>query len=60
MCVISLFALASCAKGDGDLDYGIEKVYINGIKVLDGDMLDAEAIMHSGRAIRNLNASKRS
>lgn len=28
MCVISLFALASCAKGDGDLDYGIEKVYI--------------------------------
>lgn len=28
MSVISLFALASCAKGDGDKDYGIEKVYI--------------------------------
>lgn len=26
--VISLFALASCAKGDGDKDYGVEKVYI--------------------------------
>ena len=28
MSVISLFALASCAKGDGDKAYGIEKVYI--------------------------------
>ena len=28
MSVISLFALASCAKGDGDKDYGVEKVYI--------------------------------
>ena len=28
MTVISLFALASCAKGDGDKDYGVEKVYI--------------------------------
>lgn len=26
--VICLFALASCAKGDGDKDYGVEKVYI--------------------------------
>ena len=26
--VIVLFALTSCAKGDGDKDYGIEKVYI--------------------------------
>ena len=26
--VISLFALASCAKGDGDKEYGVEKVYI--------------------------------
>ena len=28
MSVIGLFALASCAKGDGDKDYGVEKVYI--------------------------------
>ena len=28
MSVISLFALVSCAKGDGDKDYGVEKVYI--------------------------------
>lgn len=28
MSVIGLFALVSCAKGDGDKDYGIEKVYI--------------------------------
>jgi hypothetical protein len=28
MSVISIFALASCAKGDGDKEYGVEKVYI--------------------------------
>ena len=28
MSVICLFALASCAKGDGDKLYGVEKVYI--------------------------------
>ena len=28
MSAICLFALASCAKGDGDKDYGVEKVYI--------------------------------
>ena len=28
MSVICLFALASCAKGDADKDYGVEKVYI--------------------------------
>ena len=32
--------------------FGIEKVYINGIKVLDEDRLDAEAIKHSGKAMR--------
>ena len=32
--------------------FGIEKVYINGINVLDGDMLDADAVRHSGRAMR--------
>ena len=28
MSIVALFALASCAEGDGDKDYGIEKVYI--------------------------------
>ena len=41
-------------KPDQDKSFGIEQVYINGIKVLDGDMLDAEAIRHSGRAMRVL------
>jgi N-acyl-D-amino-acid deacylase len=40
---------------DGQTDqqqsFGIEKVYINGIKVLDCDVLDTEAIKYSGRAI---------
>ena len=31
---------------------GIEKVYINGISILDGHTLNTEAIKHSGRAIR--------
>jgi N-acyl-D-amino-acid deacylase len=43
---------------DREQSFGIEKVYINGIKVLDGNMLDAEAIRHSGRAIRNVNTIK--
>lgn len=33
--------------------FGIEKVFINGVKVLDNEMLDAEAIKHSGRAMRS-------
>lgn len=28
MSVICIFALSSCAKGDGDKEYGVEKVYI--------------------------------
>ena len=39
---------------DQEKSFGIEKVYINGIKVLDGDILDAEAIRHSGKAMRVL------
>ena len=38
---------------DQEKSFGIEKVYINGIKVLDGDVLDPEAIKHSGRAMRS-------
>ena len=37
---------------DQERPFGIEKVYINGIKVLDGNMLDTEATKHSGRAMR--------
>ena len=37
---------------DKEQSFGIKKVYINGMKVLDGDMLDTEAIKHSGRAMR--------
>ena len=40
-------------KPDQGQSFGIEKVYINGIKVLDGNVLDAEAIRHSGRAMRS-------
>ena len=38
---------------DQEQSFGIEKVYINGIKVMDGDVLDTEAIKHSGRAMRS-------
>ena len=39
-------------KPDQETAFGIEKVYINGISVLDGTNLDTEAIKHSGRALR--------
>ena len=39
-------------KPDQECAFGIEKVYINGISVLDGTSLDTEAIKHSGRALR--------
>ena len=38
---------------DQEAAFGIEKVYINGINVLDGSNLDTEAIRHSGRAMKN-------
>ena len=38
---------------DQEKSFGIEKVYINGINVLDGNLLDSEAIKHSGRAIKS-------
>lgn len=40
------------ALADQKEAFGIEKVYINGIKVLDGEVLDTEAIRHSGRSMR--------
>lgn len=38
---------------DQEKSFGIEKVFINGVKVLENEMLDAEAIKHSGRAMRS-------
>lgn len=39
-------------KPDRELPFGIEKVYINGINVLNGEVLDIESIKHSGRAMK--------
>ena len=51
---ITVFDETKLRNGEPDQErpFGIEKVYINGTKVLDGDVLDTEAIRHSGRAIR--------
>ena len=38
---------------DQDASFGIEQVYINGIKVLEGNTINAEAIKHSGKAMKN-------
>ena len=38
---------------DQGKSFGIEKVYINGVNVLDDEILDAEAIKHSGKAMRS-------
>ena len=51
---ITVFDEAKLRNGEPDRQqaFGIEKVYINGIKVLDDGILDTEAIRHSGRAMR--------
>ena len=51
---LTVFNEAKLRDGQTDQEqpFGIEKVYINGINVLDGELLDTEAIKHSGRAIR--------
>lgn len=51
---LTVFDEAKLRDGEPDRKkaFGIEQVYINGIKVLHGDVLDAEAIKHSGRAMR--------
>ena len=38
---------------DQDAPFGIEMVYINGTRVLNGEVIDTEAIKHSGRAMKN-------
>ena len=52
---LTIFDEAKLRDGEPDQErsFGIEKVYINGIKVLDGPTLDTEAIKHSGRAMRS-------
>ena len=52
---ITIFDEAKLRNGITDqyLPFGIEKVYINGYNVLDGDTLDTEAIKHSGRAMKS-------
>ena len=42
------------AVPDQERSFGIEKVFINGQLVLDGDRLDTEALKTTGRAIRVL------
>ena len=51
---ITVFDEKKLLNGEPDQErsFGIEKVYINGVTVLDGDKLDSEAIKTSGRAIR--------
>ena len=51
---LTIFDKTKLREGSQDQDKpcGIEKVYINGMKVLDGDVLDTVAIRHSGRAMR--------
>jgi N-acyl-D-amino-acid deacylase len=50
---LTVFNEAKLRDGEADKarSFGIEKVYINGVNVLDGDTLDAEAIKHTGRAM---------
>ena len=52
---LTIFDEAKLRDGEPDQErsFGIEKVYINGIMVLDGQTLDTEAIKHSGRAMRS-------
>ena len=51
---LTVFDEAKIRDGETDQEhsFGIEKVYINGTKVLDNETLDTEAIKQSGRAIR--------
>ena len=52
---ITIFDEARLIEGEPDQErpFGIEQVYINGIKILDGEILDNEATKHSGRAIKS-------
>lgn len=51
---ITVFNESSLKAGKPDQghSFGIEQVYVNGVKILDGDVLDADAMRSSGRAMR--------
>ena len=51
---ITIFDEAELKAGvpDQTKSFGIDSVYINGVCVLDGDNIDAEALKTTGRAIR--------
>jgi N-acyl-D-amino-acid deacylase len=52
---ITVFNEAALRDGQSDQghSFGIEKVYINGTKVMDGATLDTNALKHTGRVIKN-------
>ena len=52
---ITVFNEAALRDGQSDQghSFGIEKVYINGNKVMDGATLDTNALTHTGRVMKN-------
>ena len=52
---ITVFDETALREGQSDQGhpFGIEKVYINGTKVMDGDTLDTNALKHTGRIMKN-------
>lgn len=51
---ITVFDEAELRNGEPDQErpFGIKKVYINGVNVLDGELINKESLRHSGKAIR--------
>ena len=47
-------AAIRAAVPDQEKSFGIEKVFVNGKMILDGEQIDRAAAAHSGRAIRVL------
>ena len=52
---ITVFNETALSDGESDQEhsFGIEKVYINGTKVLDGSAIEATALKHTGRVMKN-------
>lgn len=52
---ITVFNETALRDGESDQEhsFGIEKVYINGTKVLDGSVIEATALKHTGRVMKN-------
>jgi N-acyl-D-aspartate/D-glutamate deacylase len=53
---ITVFNGAALRDGQSDQghSFGIEKVYINGTKVMDGATLDTNALKHTGRVMKTI------